>query len=489
MAKLNRLLTKSAYITGRQCYKLFWIYQNQRDLLPEVDEATQAVFDQGHAIGDLAKSLYPGGIEINWKAGHKAGIEQTAGLIAARKPIFEGGLQYDQTHARADILIPAARGKWDLVEVKSSTRAKEEHWEDVAFQKYVYEGAGIRIGRCSVMHVNRNYVRRDEVEADRLLTLTDVTANIKPLATEVPAEVKRQLSVMSKPKIPDVDLGPQCNGCVFHDDCWSFLPERHVFSLYYGNKKAYELMDQGILAIEDIPDGFPLAPKQRIQYDCEKSGEAHAEPQKIRAFLNKLTHPLYFLDFETFMAAIPPYDELSPYEQIPFQFSLHAVPSDEANPVHHSYISDGYVDPRLDILSELKKKLGRKGSIVAYNATFEKNVLRSCTRHFPEYKSWLDSILPRFVDLLIPFRGFHYYHPDQNGGVSLKDVLPAMTGQSYAGLDIADGQEASLRFREMAFGNVTEARRREIQKALGKYCHQDTEGMIEIIKTLRRYCS
>jgi hypothetical protein len=312
MAKSTHLLTKSAYITGLQCYKLFWIYQNQRDLMPDVDEATQAIFDQGHEIGNLAKTLYPGGIEINWKAGHRAGINQTAEVIAVRKPIFEAGFQYGQTHARADILVPSIRGKWDLVEVKSSSKAKEEHLGDIAFQKYVYEGAGIRIGRSSVMHINRNYVRRGEVEADHLLTETDVTTDIKPLASEVPAEVRSQLSVMSKSRAPEVDLGPQCDGCVFYDDCWSFLPERHVFSLYYGKQKSYDLMDQGVLAIKDIPDHYPLTPKQRIQFNCEKTGKPHIDPRKIHTFLNKLTYPLYFLDFETFMAAIPPYDELGP---------------------------------------------------------------------------------------------------------------------------------------------------------------------------------
>lgn len=294
---------------------------------------------------------------------------------------------------------------------------------------------------------------------------------------------------MSESKAPDVDLGPQCDGCVFHEDCWSFLPERHVFSLCYGNRNSYSLMDRGILAIRDIPEDYPLTPRQRIQFNCEKTGEAHIEPRKIRAFLKKLTYPLYFLDFETFMAAIPAYEKLSPYEQVPFQYSLHVVPSAEAKPEHYSYLSDGCGDPRPEILSGLKKQLGRTGSIVAYNATFEKNVLRACARRFPEYVVWLKSMLSRFVDLYIPFRDFHYYHPGQNGGASLKDVLPVMTGQSYAGFQITEGQIASLRFREMAFGNAAEARKQQIRKALEKYCHQDTEGMIEIIGALRRHCS
>jgi hypothetical protein len=331
-------------------------------------------------------------------------------------------------------------------------------------------------------------VRHGCVEAGQLLKLTDVTNDIKPLASEVPVEAKRQLSIMSKSKAPKADLGPQCDNCVFNNDCWSFLPERHVFSLYYGKQKAYDLMDQDILAIKDIPEDYPLSPKQRIQFNCEKTREPHIEPPKIQAFLNKLAYPLYFLDFETFMMAIPPYDELSPYEQVPFQFSLHVIQSPGRNAEHYSYISDGSTDPRTAILSMLKKQLGRKGSIIAYNARFEIRVLKSTANHFPKYGAWLESILPRFVDLYKPFREFHCYHPDQSGSTSLKEVLPALTGRSYEGLEIADGNTASLRFREMAFGNPEESRKKRIRKALETYCHQDTEGMIDIVNALKRLC-
>jgi len=133
MSRQKHLLTKTAYLYGLICDRLFWIYQNDRELLPEVDETTQAIFDQGHQIGNLAKLLYPGGIEIDWSSGHEAGIAQTDAVVRERKPIFEAGFQYGSTHARADILNPSAGGKWDLIEVKSSSKVKDEHLPDVAF--------------------------------------------------------------------------------------------------------------------------------------------------------------------------------------------------------------------------------------------------------------------------------------------------------------------------------------------------------------------
>jgi len=488
MPKQKRLLTKTAYGYGLVCDRFFWIYQNARDQLPEPDETTQAIFDQGNLIGNLATSLYPDGIEIDWNSGHDAGIAQTNAAMAERKPLFEAGFQFGRTHARADILNPSRGGKWDLIEVKSSSQVKEVHLSDVAFQKHVYEGAGIPIDRCFLMHVNRNYVRKGELDVSNLLALSDLTNHIKPLAAGLPAEIERQLLVMSQARPPEAIIGSYCAGCTLYGQCWSFLPNRNVFSLNRAGKKVFELFARNILAVKDIPEDYQLTQKQSIQVDCEKTGRIHIERQKIQTFLKQLKYPLHFLDFETFMTAVPPYDELSPYEQVPFQYSLHVIPSPGEEPIHYSYLSDGETDPRPQILSSLKKQLGQTGSIVAYNASFEISVLERCASHFQEYEAWLESMRPRIVDLYIPFRNFHYYHPDQNGSASLKAVLPVITDQSYAGLDIAEGQVASLRFRDMAFGNLAEAKKEEIRKALEMYCHQDTAGMIEIVKALQLLC-
>lgn len=339
MAKPKQLLSKSAFMNGLNCERFLWVYQNERERLPEPDESTQALFDQGHEIGNIAKSLYPGGIEIDWSSGHEAGITQTAGIVGERRPVFEAGFQHGRTHARADILNPAAGGRWDLIEVKSSTEVKEDHLYDVAFQKHVYEGAGIRVGRCFVMLVDKTYVRRGGLDFGKLLKLSDVTADIKPLAADLPDKIKRQLAVMSKAAPPTVSIESQCDGCPLHEECWAFLPDRHVLLLHRAGEKAQDLMGRDILALKDIPEDYPLSAKQSIQVACERTGEPHVEPRGIQAFLKRLKYPLYFLDFETFMMAVPPYDELSPYEQVPFQYSLHVVAAPGQRAEHYSYLS------------------------------------------------------------------------------------------------------------------------------------------------------
>jgi hypothetical protein len=188
--------------------------------------------------------------------------------------------------------------------------------------------------------------------------------------------------------------------------------------------------------------------------------------------------------FEAIQSAVPLFDCSLPYMQIPFQFSLHIVRDKRSPPEHHSFLADGKGDPRPRLLSELKRLLGDYGSIVGYNTNFELTRLMECARFFPEYRTWVDSIGGRFVDLLKVFQRMSYYHPSQNGSASLKDVLPALTSSSYEALQISDGILARREFMRIAFSRVSRRERRRVRKALEEYCAQDTRGLIEILKAL-----
>ena len=133
--------------------------------------------------------------------------------------------------------------------------------------------------------------------------------------------------------------------------------------------------------------------------------------------------------------------------------------------------------------------MGNSGSIVAYNASFEKTRLREASEAYPEYQGWVAAIEERIVDLLTPFRGFLFYHPDQAGSASLKKVLPVMTNSNYNTMEITDGSMASMEYYRVTFGkNIDEKDRQRVYGALEKYCDLDTKGMIEILDALRKVC-
>ena len=490
MDMANPFISKSKYLSGLQCYKLLWHYYNAKNEIPEVDVATQAIFDQGHLVGEYAKRLFLGGIEVAKEVeGFDEVLKQSSKALALRKPLFEAAFKSNNAYARADILNPIGKDQWDIIEVKSSTEVKEINLHDLALQRFTYEGAGLKIAKCFILHINNKYVRHGDIEPKKLFKQVDVTNEVSKFSSSVAPNLKEMLRVIGEKKFPEVEIGPQCNNpypCPLQEKCWAFLPENNPLTLYYFKKdKAFELIHSGILDILSLPKTAKLSDKQEIQIEALRSGKPHIEREGIRSFLSHLEYPLYYLDFETMMTAIPLYDDVRPYQQLPFQFSLHIVEKPGDKPKHESFLADGKSDPRSEILKRLKGLLGDHGSIVAYNASFETGKLRDCCEAYKEYSSWFGKIEKRIVDLLSPFKSFYYYHPKQHGSASIKVVLPALTGKGYEGMEIAEGGTASNEYLRVTFGErITDKERATVRKNLEEYCKLDTLAMVDIVEKL-----
>jgi len=265
-----------------------------------------------------------------------------------------------------------------------------------------------------------------------------------------------------------------------------YLPPHNVLDLYRGAKKGFTLLDQGVQLLKEIPDDVKLTANQKIQKASAVSGKPHVNKRAISEFLKQLEYPLHYLDFETFGTAIPLFDGLRPYQQVPFQFSLHIVRSPGTTPEHVRFLAEGRYNPRPAFMLKLREAIGRAGSIVAFNAPFELGRLKECCEVMPHFSDWLEGVEGRFVDLLTPFKRFACYHPEQHGSASMKAVLPALTGCGYAELEIREGGTASLEFLRVTFGKVADAERQRVRQALEEYCGRDTEGMICIVGAFRR---
>ncbi len=483
----KRLLTKSKYLVGLQCSKYLWVMLNEPDRIPKPDASTQHRFDEGHLVGEWAKKLFPDGFDIP-ADDFKGNIKQTEELLKKRIPLFEAGFMVDNTFSRIDVLKPVNNDEWDIIEVKSSTGVKGVNIHDVSFQRYCCEKYGLKIRKCFLMHINNGYIRQSEIDPAGLLTMTEITTEVEGSTSGIQQRIDNMFSAIISAKCPAVTIGEQCNSpyeCPLKDECWNFLPENNIFEMYGSKKKAFELLEEDIYTFKDIPDDFVLNGKQKIQKDCEISGKPHIEKKAIKQFLNTLQYPLYYLDFETFNTAIPLFDGTRPYQQIPFQFSLHVVEKENAIAKHYSFLADGNDDPRHEFIASLKKVLGNGGSIVVYSQGFEKGVLSRLATFLPKHNKWLESLNDRIIDLLAPFRSFHYYDARQKGSASIKNVLPVLTGTNYDHLDISDGMDASLAFLDVISNNVAEKEEIKIREDLEKYCALDTEGMIWIVNKLK----
>jgi len=507
--KKQTLLTKSRYIEGLKCKKMLWLEFNAREMKPKVDEATQHRFDEGKIVGDLAKKLFPKGVEVNERYPNENDYE-TRERLNDGKILFEAGLLHKnkKCYARADALVPVAEseGEWDVYEVKSGNSVKEDHIQDVAFQKWCYENseAGIKIRKCFIVHLNNQYIREGEIEPKELFVISEITDEVESLIDQVEGKVKALFEIIALENCPEMKPGDYCcgNETGIHDEdkFWKEHPECNILDLHRGGEKAIELFNSGVLTIKDIPESHLINEKQKIQHKTEKTGKHHCKVEDLESFVNKLKYPLYFLDFETYMRAVPPFDGLHPYQQIPFQFSLHVVKKKGAKPEHYSFIAEGKEDPRPKLARRLKELLGNKedkgdegdkGSIIAYFMSFEKGVIKALGEFMPKYAKWAESIAKRMVDLYAPFGNFAYYHPEQRGSASLKAVLPVLTGMKYDDFEIAEGQQASLSYLFMINGDgegnmPTDKEAEKIKHDLEEYCGLDTEGMVMILEKLEK---
>jgi hypothetical protein len=488
------LISKSRYLSGLRCDKLLWCRYHKKEIFPPHDGVTLARFAQGHEVGRLAHRLFPGGIEVSPES-HFAEdvVPLTQELLRKRVPLFEAGFVHGCAYVRVDVLDPVRGRRWDLYEVKSTgSYQPEKHLADVAFQCFVLEGNGLDIRRCYLLHINKEYVRDGDIDPSGLLTAVDITGDVDGFIESVEGDLNRMLEIVKGDQCPEPPITANCwqlGGCDLQPVCWDSLPDHHVLTLVSGKNKGLVLLGMGIESLADVPDNFNLTGRQALQVQALRSGILQADTASVRQFLSNLQYPISFLDFETIGPAIPVYDGTKPFQTIPFQFSLHIVATEDAQPDHYAFLAGGMEDPRPALAEKLEQVLPNSGTILAYNASFERRVLSELAGAIPDHEGWIESALARMADLFAPFRNFAVYHPEQKGSSSMKAVLPALTGQEYDETGISGGEEASMEFLRITFGDVPESDREKVRKQLEEYCRLDTEGMVAILNRLNEVAS
>jgi len=266
------------------------------------------------------------------------------------------------------------------------------------------------------------------------------------------------------------------------------LPQESVFDLYREKARCFELLSEGITLLSEIPEKYDLGEKQKIQREVATSKKDFVNKKEIEKYLKELKYPLYYLDFETINPAIPLFDGMKPYERVGFQYSLHIQDKPNGELKHISFLAEGKDDPRKNFLESLKENLGNSGNILVFNESFEKGVLREHVRDFPEFNEWLETILPRIKDLIIPFRNFHFYSKLQKGSCSIKNILPVFDDNlNYKELEIGKGDLASIEFERVTYGeNVKPSEVKRVRDALLKYCELDTLAEVKIVEGLQK---
>ncbi len=483
------MLSKSQYIRGLQCHKALWLLKHRPELRQQPDAQAESLFETGHTVGELACQLFPGGVEIEFNSkDFDSMVLKTQKLIESGiEVIYEATFKEKGIFAMADILVKQNDG-WAMYEVKASTGVKPYHQDDAAIQWYALSNV-LPLARACIVHVNNQYSRQGELDIHQLFNIKDITEIVLAKQEQIPNSLGSMKTMLSEDE-PTIDIGPYCSDphdCDFSSYCWAHIPEQSVFNLYrMSGKKKFEFYRKGKIKYSDLALEDGLSNVQSVQIAAASNNQTMIDPGVIQDFLNTLEYPINFLDFETFMEAIPRFDGQMPYMQMPFQYSLH-VKHEDGTIEHKEFLGDEHSDPRENLIIQMLNDLTPSGSIMAYNMAFEKRMIREMAEAYPKYRGKLISLLDRFVDLLDPFRQLGYYHPDFNGSFSIKSILPALfpgdPDLDYKSLNIQHGGMAMDTFANLHKVKDQDKRDR-IRFDLLAYCRLDTFAMVKILQQL-----
>ena len=479
-----------------QCAKQLWLDINYPELQTE-DPSREDRMITGNEVGDLAMGLFGDFTEVtvlkeDGRPDISAMIEKTQACIAdGVENICEASFSFEGLYCAVDILRKE-NGGYAIYEVKSSTHEQEIYGADIAYQKYVLEHCGITVTGTYLVCINSDYVRGEELDIRQLFGIVDMTPWVELETPLITSRLKLAEKTLASKDEPACDIGEHCTNpydCACWEYCSRHLPKPSVFDLYrMSAKKKFEYYRKGMVSYQDMLAAPKLNEKQlrQIQFELNDCGN-HIDKGGIQTFLNTLSYPIYFLDFETMQQVIPEFPGTKPYQQIPFQYSLHYIEELGGELKHKEFLAESGADPRRAIAESLCRDIPWNVCVTAYNKGFECGRLKELATQFPDLAGHLLNIQDNIRDLLTPFQSGYYYNRAMGGSFSIKSVLPALfpddLSLDYHNLEgIHNGSEAMTIFPKIK--DMPPEEQAVTRNNLLAYCKLDTYAMVKVWEAL-----
>lgn len=491
----NVYLSKSKYCKAKQCQKILWLDRYKQEV--KVQTLKEMIFKNGTMVGELARELFGKYVNIEFNSDLSKMIEDTKEeLKNGSNIITEASFEYNHNFCSIDILKNTEAGL-EIYEVKSSTDIHEIYFDDVAYQYYVLSNLGYVINRVSIVYINNKYVRQGELELDKLFNIEDITEIAIWKQEEIKDKIDKINEYMNKydeTNEPKELIGMQCTkpySCEYWEYCTKDLPKPNVFDIKGGmhTDKKFEKYYEGKISFADLQNE-DLKESYLEQIDFEiNNREPKIEVEPIRELINSLKYPLYFIDFETFQTPIPEYDGTRPYQQLPFQYSLHIIEKDGKEIQHKEFLAEIEDKDLLRHFAEnMIKDISQNGSVIVYNKAFEYTRIKELAQLFPDLKDQLLRINDNMVDFMPPFKNREIYMKEMQGSASIKKVLPALYPDdpelNYYNLQVVhNGEEASNTF--LSLKEKSKEEQEILRKGLLEYCKLDTYAMVKIWEKLK----
>ncbi|WP_405290501.1 DUF2779 domain-containing protein [Methanobrevibacter sp.] len=490
----NINLSKSRYCECVQCVNILWLNKYK----PEYSQtdSNDSVLENGRKVGELAKGLFGDYEDIPYDKDIDFRIQKTEELLQDKPNIItEASFNYENNFCSVDILKNDADGV-EIYEVKSSTEIKDIYLDDVAYQYFVLTNAGLNVKKAAIVYINNEYVRSKELDMEQLFNIEDVTDIAREKQNQIKNNIDRInefMRVHDGDNEPDKHIGVDCFDpypCPYWEYCTRDLPKPNVFDISgMWKSKKFEKYYEGKISFEDL-ENEKINPKYLEQIDFELNDrEPKIEKEPIESLLSSLNYPLYFIDYESCQYAIPELEGTKPYQQIPFQYSLHVIQEEGAPIEHYEFLAEADDDNLIRTFAEsMIKDMSEDGSVIVYNKGFEATRNREIGEMYPDLLEEMERINSNIVDLMVPFRSRDYYTKEMKGSYSIKYVLPALYPDDpdldYSNLPlIHNGGEASEAF--LSLKDKTPEHQKEIRNGLLKYCKLDTLAMVKIWEKLK----
>ena len=403
--------------------------------------------------------------------------------------VFQRTFSDKEFLARTDGLVFKPKSNsYDLYEIKSSSRNKPKFIFDAAFQ-YLILRKHINVDHIYILHLNKEYVRRSDLNLEKLFVAEDIFEKVHAYLSEISAKREEAFEVAISDSPKEIQPCYKPKYCPCPDLCHPDLPEYSIYNIpRITKKKKLQLLEKGILSIKDVPSTFSLNDKQRKIVDVAKINKEHIDRAAIQNEFERFEFPLYFLDYETFLAAIPLFDGYHPQQQVVFQYSLHKIDSIQGKVTHSEHLSITKDDPSTSLVKELREEIGDTGTVFVWNKTFEISRNKELALIHPAYADFFKNLNHRIYDLGDFIANGLYLHPDFFGSWSIKKVLPIIVPElSYEKMDIGKGDQAMMAWWNMINGKLSKDDVKKTTMALIEYCKMDTYAMVAIYMKLSQF--
>jgi len=475
------------YVLGLQCLAALWLKKRRPG---SAAKGGQAGYWQGDGLKEIA--YFKGAARVEAPPWTPEAAEETAELAqAGRRAISQAAAVTPKgDFAAADFLKPRPQGGFDLFAIRAGATVKEHHYLPLAFQYHIFSSR-YSIERVFILRLNPGYVRLGEIEPRKMFRKTEVTAVVKEMAAGIPRRLAAWRRTLARNTPPKAGPNQHCKPCLYRGGCWPAereIPDYSLFSVLSPEKAEAIYKKHKTADLRELP-ALPLSLQKRDEVECWREGGLIKKPKEIRAFLQQLRWPLYFLDYETIAPAVPLFEGARPLEQIPFQFSLYIQERPGGRTSHQGYLHQKIGDPRPALTKSLLAAIGRTGSIIVYNRNFEKSCHENLAEASPGQARALLALNGRLVDLFLPFQKRILYSHLQAGSASLKKVCLAFFGRKYEALEIGNGAEASTSYLAFQRGALNKGEQKKLFSNLKAYCGLDTQVMVDLVKVLEKHAS